>query len=653
MSMNRLKDNLKQNISAALPVIIAYSFISGALLSSALACTRYAFLLFPTVLLKVSFVAFVAAFFVLICTALFFPFIVITALFTGYRRVRVNNPGQYYASGYCAFLFCAGTLLWLHCVVYKAGMSAIVFLIDACVILFFSAVFVRFNFRKRRTHPRKSVRYGASFPIGALAGCIILLAASRGFLSAGLPAEKKPQEALSVAEYGDVRGEPYHIILISLDALRQDHVSCYGYHRETTLALDALAGEGTLFLNAFAQSPWTLPSHATVLTGLYPSSHKADIPPLFTGLVKRLDGSMHTMAEILSHLGYATAAFTSSVYVSGTYGLDRGFDVFEYDRRKEHTAEVIVTKACDYLARRKEKPFFLFLHFFDIHDYASPEPFDVMYVDPSYDGTLAREKRYRVGSDGYYYLSDADLAFLKAKYDGAARYVDMQLERFFQKLKSLGLYDTSFIIVFSDHGEEFWEHKGTGHGFTLYDEQLRIPLIIKVPKKMMQAGGPGTVETNTGLIDILPTLLDYLGADTRSAGFQGITLKGLIEGKEPLRKERFLFAEAAYLLNKKAVLGRDATYINNQLLSPYLLRARLFLLTLRSIFSFKANESYHYEKGRRESGSAVKKKGSAARDLDEKLVTFIQRYRGTGRKAEGLEPLDSDTKRHLRSLGYL
>lgn len=232
----------------------------------------------------------------------------------------------------------------------------------------------------------------------------------------------------------------WNVILISIDTLRPDHLSCYGYKRQTSPHIDRLAEDGIVFRNARSQAPWTLPSHATMLTSLYPSSHGARVwvnSRLLNprGVADRLGEWNVTLAEILQAEGFRTAAFTSVTWMSPRFGFDQGFDEFNMDT-KTNTASTLIDKGIAWVGNRKKRPFFLFLHLFDVHEYTSPAKYDERYQDADYKGKLKgdlwllRSLRYLPEN-----LSDADLQYIIAKYDGAISYVDSELGRLFAWLR--------------------------------------------------------------------------------------------------------------------------------------------------------------------------------------------------------------------------
>ena len=316
----------------------------------------------------------------------------------------------------------------------------------------------------------------------------------RFLLSPGPPETdvRDSRPSLSALEGSAPEPHPWRVILVSIDTLRADHLSCYGYERPTTPAIDRLAEDGVLFSNTRSQAPWTLPSHASLFTSLYPSLHGArafnNMRFLDAGAADRLEPWNLTLAELLQAAGYRTAGIASAAWLSETFGLDQGFDVSDVDR--SHTASLLVDKAIAWLDQPSPEPTFLFLHFFDVHDYSSPEPFATRFADESYAGPL-RDDVNSIGNNLYDNLSSEDLAYAVAKYDAALRYVDHELERLFAHLRRTETYDETLVVLTSDHGEEFWEHGAAGHGFGLYDEQLRVQTTRRGEGEIRRTGRDG------------------------------------------------------------------------------------------------------------------------------------------------------------------
>ncbi len=365
---------------------------------------------------------------------------------------------------------------------------------------------------------------------GGLLAIALLLAVAA--LVVGLLVGREPAPPTSRPLPASLQDAP-NVILIGVDTLRADRLSCYGYTKETSPHIDALAADGVLYRRMFAQASWTKPSFATILTSLYPSSH--------TAIYKhsRLPQGVTTLAEVLHWAGYSTAGIANNINIAPSFGFDQGFDTYTFlepsyplgansassqltfyqllrrvyfrfsgsHLRVEHfyqDAATVTDAALSWLAEHRDERFFLFLHYMDPHD---------PYMEHPYSGV-----GYDRASDQH---PDPALApTFSALYDGEIRYLDAHLGELFTWLKEAGLYDDALIVFTSDHGEEFQEHGGWWHGQTLYGEQIEVPLVIKYP------GGEraGTeVEEFARSLDIAPTVLDVAGLPI-PASWQGRTL---------------------------------------------------------------------------------------------------------------------------------
>lgn len=329
----------------------------------------------------------------------------------------------------------------------------------------------------------------------------------------GRPVARPPELLLAASDpvihdldaYGRAKG----IVLVSIDTLRRDHVGAYGYARPTTPRLDALAAQGLVLDDAVSSSSWTLPAHLSMLTGADPGAHGGI--DLQHGFNRRLP----ILPDLLRAQGYATRAVTSHLYVSGVYGLDAGFDTLDF--RQDRKAAEVADRAMAQLDRVGDRPFFLFLHFYDPHWHYDPPPETLRLFEQSYGGTLSGNwqdfsRRTRES------LTPADLSHLLALYDGEIRYTDDQLGRLLDHLRSRGLDRNTLVLVTSDHGEEFLEHGSWEHQKTLYEEVVRVPMILRGP------GVPVRREAaQAGSIDVAPTILEWAGLQI-PASMQGRSL---------------------------------------------------------------------------------------------------------------------------------
>jgi arylsulfatase A-like enzyme len=298
-----------------------------------------------------------------------------------------------------------------------------------------------------------------------------------------------------------------NVLLVSIDSLRSDHLHAYGYPRETSPTIDALAREGALFTTALSSSSWTLPAHITLLTARPPEGQAAGRSGF------KIWPETATLADTLQRSGYATAGFVSGPFLAASYGYGKGFEIYDESAGKgahPHrvvTSPKLVTLTTQWLTTwydtRRDEPFFLFLHMWDPHyDYDPPPPYDRMF-DPDYAGDVDG-KRYAVTDKVHAGMDPRDLAHVVALYDGEIRFTDDHLGRIVEHLRGLGVLDDTIVVVTSDHGEEFFEHGMKGHGKTLYEEIVRIPLVMRYPRRI----APGTVVAEqVRLMDVAPTIL--------------------------------------------------------------------------------------------------------------------------------------------------
>jgi len=305
------------------------------------------------------------------------------------------------------------------------------------------------------------------------------------------------------------------IVIVSIDALRADHLGCYGCERNTSPVIDSLAAAGSRFTACQSQAPWTLPSHASLFTGLDAVSHGAGYS---YGSLRGLDRDLLTIAEILSESGYHTGAIVNISLLGPDLGFDQGFDTFQsVPEDGALNARKTVTWANGFidLAVQEPEPFFLFVHLWDAHSPYEPlAPYDTLFTsEPAPEGGY-----WRLKPDGS--VVERDCETLLALYDSEIVYTDEHLGRLFGHLRELGIAESTLVVVLSDHGEEFLDHGGTGHGSTLFQEVLHVPLVVSGP------GVPvGVVDAPVGLYDLYPTLLACVGIPA-PAGLPGIDVLG-------------------------------------------------------------------------------------------------------------------------------
>ncbi len=344
-----------------------------------------------------------------------------------------------------------------------------------------------------------------------------------------------------------------NIILISIDTLRADHMSCYGYPLDTTPNIDRIASQGVRFENVITQSPKTAPSHMTMFTSLYPEIHGV-YKPNDEKVFVSLSSTWKTLPEILKAHGYHTAAFTGGGQVGKGFGFERGFDLYEENMGRLQWGHF--NQVFDWLSKvPAQEPFFLFLHTYQVHEpYLPPAPYNTKY-DPNYTGwvpsdwgelrKLAKEEddkypnnhRLFWGQDQFRgddldqsRITERDAQHYRALYDGGIAYTDQMLGRFFDELKKRGILGDpkTVLIIVGDHGEEFREHSDFLHK-RLYRETVTVPMIFYSPGAV-PAGRD--VKGQVRLLDLSPTILDLLG-DPVPVQMQGVSLKdGILNGRD-------------------------------------------------------------------------------------------------------------------------
>ncbi len=316
------------------------------------------------------------------------------------------------------------------------------------------------------------------------------------------------------------------VIVYLVDTLRADHLPLYGYERETAPHLTAFARDAVVFDQAIASSSWTKPSVASLFTSLLPREHGC------VQFYTPLDERHTTLAERLRDHGYATGAIVANSLVQARkMSFDQGFSYFA-SPASPHGAAEVVDGALAFLDARKGQPAFLYLHTMDAHTpYKPPPPFDAAFRAAGEPAKPAAEP-----SD---YREPRDLARIVAQYDGAVAYGDREFGRLLSGLRQRGLYDGALIVFLSDHGEEFLDHGGWVHGHTLYDELVRVPLVVKYPG---QRNAGRRVARQVQLVDVLPTVLKSQGL----APAAGIVGRPLDESFDAAGPERVAYFETKY-----------------------------------------------------------------------------------------------------------
>lgn len=333
------------------------------------------------------------------------------------------------------------------------------------------------------------------------------------------------------------RGGYTHVILISIDTVRWDHLGCYGYPRDTTPSIDALAGDGVVFEAAFAPSTNTAPSHATILTGLYPYTH---------GVVRnryQLKEGVETLAQYLEPAGFRSGAFVSSYTLQKKHtNLDRGFGHYDdaLTTRTERFAKQTNEAAVAWLKGEAHlrDPTFLFFHLFDPHyPYTPPAEYARRFAKPGRTNLRAGGLHQIRAKGGEPEQLEEYVRF----YDSELAYADATVGELFSALERHGYWNESLVIVLSDHGETLDDRTWPfDHGARAYEEQIRVPLIIRFPDG---TGAGRRISVPVHHVDIVPTILEYLRLPL-PPGLQGRSLMPLIRGSDEGDPKRLIFSSA-------------------------------------------------------------------------------------------------------------
>ena len=440
-----------------------------------------------------------------------------------------------------------------------------------------------------------------------------------------------------------------NILLVSIDSLRPDHLGCYGYGKPTSPFIDSLAAEGLLFENALSTTSWTLPAHAALFTGLRDSVH---------GLVdngRSLNAEHSTLAEVLSAGGYRTAGFYGGPYLHPVFGVGQGFETYVNCMSQSELGEEVRQEAMlpdsrshtDVTGPRTRqavarwaaatvedaRPYFLFVHLWDVHyDYTAPEEYVRMF-DEGYVGEVDGRLMSNPAIHGE--MSERDLEHLLALYDAEIRFTDDVLRGLLQDLGALGMLENTLVVLTSDHGEEFFEHRQKGHNKSLYDEVLRVPLILHWPGEI-PAGARTQLQVQ--LIDLMPTLI----ATTKVAAL------GSVQGRDLSP----LFAGAS--LPEREALAE--LLIDGQSYRALRSNARKVIEVQRGEPAFFADLKAHpredvwIQKGGPHDAKSEEQRLRAQAELR----AAIERCLEFGGALEAGElSLDEDTAQRLRELGYL
>ena len=409
----------------------------------------------------------------------------------------------------------------------------------------------------RRFRPRIPVGRG----LGAFAALILASA-----LVAGAEAKRTGEPSQPAGVSHPVR----HVILITVDTLRADALSAYDRDAAPTPYIDQLARDGLMFTKALSPAPWTLPAMASIMTGVSPSVH---------GAIKRdsrLSDNAKTLAEYMREAGYRTAATGDNSLLKPAHNLTQGFEDYNFfpkrsmggsfgavlleTRRRVQTevsTEGLTDLFADGVRANRKNDFFLWFHYYDPHGPYAPPPRFLPEESPE-PGVGTHFDRSKEVRGGQFVPSLQERDWIRKLYESEVRYVDQSIGKLLVILDQLELYRDSLIIFTSDHGEEFWEHAGLGHGHSLHDELLWVPLIIKLP----QEASRGQISTPVDTTSLTPTVLELCGISYRADGFSAGSLVSLWdEGLEPYRAQPIVGTGLLYFEDRESIVFGDMKYV--------------------------------------------------------------------------------------------
>jgi arylsulfatase A-like enzyme len=331
--------------------------------------------------------------------------------------------------------------------------------------------------------------------------------------------------------------KPPNVLLVVMDAVRADHLSCYGYHRQTSPNLDRFSEESTLYEDCITAAPWTLPSMASIFTGQFPRDHGVHSENL------KLSGGKPTLASILGKNGYRTVGFSNNAWLGDVSGLNSGFhEFFEVWRglgesEPDDGAEITNEWISDWLDSSAEQslPFFMFILYFEPHfPYAPPPPFNTQFLSRDADNSQVQSiRRWKHPREVGYVLkapgmevSPEEFRILTTQYDGEIAYLDTQLGVLFEMLRSRGLLDNTLVIVTSDHGEHLGEHEFMDHKMTVYEEVIRVPLIVRYPDGAASGQRISGQVQNTDVFQTILSLAGVEGSPKKARSLPTVSGKG-------------------------------------------------------------------------------------------------------------------------------
>ena len=435
-----------------------------------------------------------------------------------------------------------------------------------------------------------------------------------------------------------------NIMIIIMDTVRQDRLSCYNYDRDTTPNLKKLAEKSRVYYNTYSTSSWTNPAHASLFTGLYPIAHNT------TQENWKLSQNLKTLAEILRDVGFETFGIVENGILGKHNGFDQGFSRY-YETWRKNMSSDSENIALSYFRkcireRNTKKPFFMFVNFISPHNpYNAPFEFRNRFVsNPSIEYNSNLWQWYYLGKMEF---TEEELQHLNELYEAEILYVDYLIGKIINELKSNNLWGNTVFIITSDHGENIGDHDHMDHVFSLYESTIKIPLIIYYPKLFLPHSKDWDV---VQLTDIFPTVLRIVGIDSEVYPSQGFDLL-----KKNSRKDRIIFTE--YYYPNQAMRAFKEQFRSNPNLDKYKRRIKSIIYENKKLVwgTDGKYELYDLAIDPDEEHNLIDKKINLKQEMLNKLETIVSKFTLDDEKQSGKPGsiLDKETEEALRSLGYL
>jgi choline-sulfatase len=358
-----------------------------------------------------------------------------------------------------------------------------------------------------------------------------------------------------------------NVIIIAFDALQASHVGAYGYPLSVTPNIDRLAESSAVFMDATSPASWTVPTYVSIFTSMYPSEHGVVNRFSFynssyseVANLRNLTPSAVTLAEVMRQNGYATVGFTGDAGARGAQGNSIGFDIYVDTPAGFNGFNYSMKLAADWIRNNTGKKFFMFVHGYDSHGQYQLDNFTGKYLDfnytGNYKGTVAEQAQLREEGlrNGYVNLTDDDVRFWRAWYDEKINKADSFFGDFMDFLGYQGILNNTIVVVFSDHGTEFYEHGRLDHGSTLYQELIHVPLLIWYSNAAHRISN-----SRVTTLDIMPTVLDLIGISPNETVSLQMRGRSLLPDLKGLETSSDIFSETDYRLytHKRSITTSD------------------------------------------------------------------------------------------------